>query len=155
MSGIDLAIDNLKNQVNDLRQQFSLARKKGIDVSIAHMKFLNLPAKIGVAEATKSLQDIKKANIQLEDVKKELEEAQHDQAKKQKQHDDKNYMQKVQQLFSQADEASSKKDWQQMLKIYVEIRGLYPFVPDAVKKETYKRSLELYNTLLSIKRGVA
>ena len=147
MSGIDLAIDNLKTQVADLKQQFSQARKKGFDVSLPYLKFMNLPSKVGVAEATKNTEDIKRVILLLDEIRKELEETQKQGEMSTKNHDEQGYMQRIESLFMEAEKAVREKHWERVLNMYVEIRGLYPFIPEGLKKETYKRSLELYHAL--------
>ncbi len=153
MSGVDLAIDNLKAQVSDLKQQFSQARKKGLNVSLPYLKFMNIPSKVGIAEATKSAEDIRRVILLLDEVKKELEETQKHGEVDTKNHDEQDTMQRIQSLFMEAAQAVRENHWEQVLKIYVEIRGLYPFIPEGLKKETYKRSLELYQALQEAKRG--
>jgi hypothetical protein len=152
MSGIDLAIDNLKAQVAELKQQFSQARKRGLDVSLPYLKFMNLPSKVGLAEATKSLQDIKQVSMMIEEVRGELDAAEKQEKIKAKAHDGKNYVQRMDMLFTEAAKELRERNLAHVLKIYAEIRGLYPFVPEELKKGTYQRCMELYNSLLAAKK---
>jgi len=75
MSGIELVIDNMKTELNDLKQQISEARKSGATLTIVDLKIMSIPAKIGIAEATKEFKDVKKIKEMLTEVKKELEES--------------------------------------------------------------------------------
>ena len=147
MSGIDLAIDSLKSQVSDLKQEFSEARKKGVDVSLPYLRFLNLPSKIGIVVATKSLQDIKQVSSLISEVKEDLENAKREGTEGVEKNDEKNYTERIQKLMDEAAIALQQKNREGLLKLYSDIRGVYPFIPEALKKETYKRSLELYSAL--------
>ncbi len=147
MSGFDLAVDHLQEQVNDLKQEFSESRKKGIDVSLPYLKFLNLQSKIGIAKATQSHQDIQKANAIIVEVKGDLEDAKKKKEESSRKNDEKSYMQRIDALVEESREAIKKNDRERLLRIYIEVRGLYPFIPESLKKETYKRCLELYSEL--------
>jgi ABC-type oligopeptide transport system ATPase subunit len=82
-----------------------------------------------------------------------LEEAQKQEAEMAKKHDEKNYTQRIQSIFVDAPVALKENNREKIRRMYIELRGLYPFVPEELKKETYKRSLELYSALQSSKRG--
>ncbi len=147
MSGVDMAIENLKAQVGDLKQQFSEARKQGFDVSLPYLKFLNLPSKVGIVESTKSLQDVHQLSQLIAEVKADLESAKKSAEESTKRNDEGNYLQRAELLAKEAAEAMQKNNRERLMKIYIEIRGLYPFLPDEAKKEMYKRSLEIYHAL--------
>ena len=72
--GMDLTIENLKSQLNDLKQKISLYRKKGINTKIAELKLMAIPAKIKMLEATRDLRDAQKSMKLIQDANAELEE---------------------------------------------------------------------------------
>jgi multidrug resistance efflux pump len=164
MSGIDLTLDNIKNQLNDLRQEFTLTRKKGIDVAIASLKFMGIPPKIAVVQATQSYEDLKKLVAEIEEVRRELKEAQGEVEAKQisaptpptapipvpssdqaEQWD--NTHSRLHALLVEIDRSEASNDRTRMSQAYAEIRGLYPSAPEDMKKEMYKKTLELYERL--------
>lgn len=147
MSGFDLAVDHLQEQVNDLKQEFSELRKKGIDVSLPYLKFLNIQSKIGIAKATQGHQDVQKANALILEVKMDLEDAKRKKEDGSKKNEEKSYMQRIDALVEESCEAVKKGDRERLLRIYIEVRGLYPFISGSLKKETYKKCLELYSEL--------
>ncbi len=73
VEGIDLAIESLKEQLNDIKQKISQCRKKGLDTKIAEIKIINIPSKIKMLETTKNYKDIQKISKLLNSAKAEIE----------------------------------------------------------------------------------
>ena len=71
--GIDLAIENLKGQLNEARQKISQSRKKGLDTKIAEIKLMAIPSKIKMVEITKDFKDVQKIIEMLNNVKIEID----------------------------------------------------------------------------------
>ena len=60
MEGIDLSIENLKEQLNELKQKISQLRKQGLDTKIAVIMMMSVPSKIKMLEITKDYKDLQK-----------------------------------------------------------------------------------------------
>ena len=149
MSGIDITLDSIKGQLNDLRAEFTQARKRGIDVTIPHLLFLGVPAKIAVVAATQSYADLKNLIAQIEEVKKELREAKGELEIPQppSMNASGDTSSRIQALFLDAQQALRGNDRLRMGNAYSELRALYPNAPIEMKKEMYKKTLELYEQL--------
>ena len=72
MEGIDLSIENLKEQLNELKQKISQLRKKGMNMKLADIRLMSIPSKIKMAEITKDYKDVQKINIMLNDARQEI-----------------------------------------------------------------------------------
>lgn len=70
---IDLTIENLKSQLNSIKQRISQCRKKGLYTKIAELKITSIPSKIMMAEATKDFKDAQKVSRLLSDAAVEVE----------------------------------------------------------------------------------
>lgn len=72
MDGIDLSIENLKEQLAEIKQKISLLRRKGIDMRIADLRLMSLPSKIKMAEITKDYKDVQKINSMLDSARDDI-----------------------------------------------------------------------------------
>lgn len=72
MEGIDLSIENLKEQLNELKQKISQLRKKGMNMKLADIRLMSIPSKIKMAEITKDYKDVQKINIMLNYAREEI-----------------------------------------------------------------------------------
>lgn len=70
---IDLNIENLKLQLDDVKQRISLCRKAGLDTKIVELKVMVIPSKIEMVEITKDFKDMQKISSMLNDAKNEIE----------------------------------------------------------------------------------
>ena len=73
VEGIDLTIENLKEQLNEIKQKISQCRKRGLDTKIAELKIMAIPSKIKMVEITRDYKEVQKINNMLNDAKAELE----------------------------------------------------------------------------------
>ena len=78
VEGIDLTIENLKMQLNEIKQKISQCRKKGLDTKIAELKIMAIPSKIKMAEITRDYKEAQKINNMLNNAKAELEDIEKD-----------------------------------------------------------------------------
>ena len=154
MSGIDMTLENIKNQLNDLRQEFTQARKKGFDVTIPSLRFQGIPAKIGVVKATQSYSDLKNLMAQIEEVQRELKDAEGiplPPSPPSLNHED-DAKTRIQALLLDIERAKEANDMQRLTKADVEIRQFYPKAPLELKKDMYKKAQEISELLKSAKR---
>ena len=78
MEGIDLSIENLKEQLNELKQKISQLRKKGMNMKLADIRLMSIPSKIKMAEITKDYKDVQKINLMLKDAREEIRSIEED-----------------------------------------------------------------------------
>lgn len=71
--GIDLTIEDLKMQLNEIKQRISQFRRRGLDTKIAELKVILIPSKIRIVELTREYKDVQKISNMLNDAKAELE----------------------------------------------------------------------------------
>ena len=69
---LHIALEALKNDINQLNQRAKDARKQGKDTFIAQLMTASLPAKVQMALATQSLEDIEKAKTLIQQAEAEL-----------------------------------------------------------------------------------
>lgn len=73
VEGMDLTIENLKVQLNEIKQKISQCRKRGLYTKIVELKIMSVPSKIQLLEATRDFRDVQKANNIINDARNEIE----------------------------------------------------------------------------------
>ncbi|MEK6946666.1 MAG: hypothetical protein AABX32_03580 [Nanoarchaeota archaeon] len=71
--GIDLTVENLKQELNQIKDKISQCRKKGMDTKIAELKIMAIPSKIKMLEVTKDFKDVQKIAKLLNDAIAEID----------------------------------------------------------------------------------
>ena len=181
-NNVNASIENLKNELNDVKSKLSEYRKKGFDTKIADLKMMNLPFKIRLAEATQSYKDIEKVNYMIKSVYEELEDIKNQQvqdidkdAKKKveqfksfvekkesgevyKEYSHSEFMEETEKLINDAISSINNGDYYKALHNYLDIRDIYQYLPKELKKPVYYKVLEIYRKILNsgiIKTGNA
>lgn len=69
-------LSNLNDQFMELKAETSEIRKKGAPTEIVELMLIDFPPKVKMAKATYEEEDIAKLKLMIEDIKKEIKEAQ-------------------------------------------------------------------------------
>jgi hypothetical protein len=142
-NGIDIAIENLKTGLNDIKLKISEYRKIGLDTKIAELKVMNLPYKIKLAETTKSYKDIEKVNSMLEDVKNEIESIEN----VNKPSLNNNNLSQISILIDKINKAIDETKLSKAKNYYLEAVELYKSLKISKKKEVFAKLNEIRNKL--------
>jgi len=159
-TGIDIALDQLKNQLREIRMQLSDIRKHGHDTFIAEQRIHLIPAKIQLAEATKNTKDIQIANQFLQEAMQELEEAKssnknqdeftldHALAQFKADYNQKDMIEHALRLAQETHNLIEQGDRDAALGNYVTLRQLYKFMPEHEKRQIYAVTMEVYQKII-------
>src|SRR3989338_6756051 len=140
-SGVDLAIENLKMELNNVKLKLSECRKNGLDTKIAELKIMNIAPKINFAEVTKSYKDIEKINNMLNDAKMEIESMAPDSSNAA--NISPNNLKEIGDLINKINKALSNNRLQEAKNYYLESVILYKKLKNEDKKEVFKKLANL------------
>ena len=149
VEGIDLTIENLKEQLNEIKQKISQCRKKGLDTKIAELKIMDIPSKINMVEITKDFKDIQKINEMLNNVRIEIDSTQKD------------YLiinneiinsplNEIYALMEKIDKMLNNNKIKEAKENYLKCINIYNGIPQINKKEVFER---LNNLRTRLSRG--
>ena len=144
-SGVDLAIENLKMELNNVKLKLSECRKNGLDTKIAELKIMNIAPKINFAEVTKSYKDIEKINNMLNDAKMEIESMAPDSSNAA--NISPNNLKEIGDLINKINKALSNNRLQEAKNYYLESVILYKKLKNEDKKEVFKKLTNLKSEL--------
>ena len=170
-SGMDIAIDNLKTGLNEIKSRLTEYRRLGLDTKIAELKAMNIPYKIKLAEATLSYKDIERVSMIINNVNEELDEAKgkgnedfgkgaekeiadyrSNVEKKDKgvayNYSESEVMKTTERLINEAKDNIGKGDYYGALHNYIEMREIYKYLPKELKKPIYMSIMEIYREVL-------
>ena len=144
VEGIDIAIENLKSQLLDLKQRLSQCRKKGVETTIADLKLTSVPSKIRMVEVTRNLKDVQKAASMLNDAKTETEELEK-QAREAKgyQPDEDEESKAMSYLLEELEDRVKRKEKDEAAKYYMKCFKLYSSMKPENKKKVFNKLNEL------------
>ena len=149
VEGIDLTIENLKEQLNEIKQKISQCRKKGLDTKIAEIKIMAIPSKINMVEITKDFKDIQKINEMLNTARIEIDAIEKDDLSINNEISDSSLneiyvlMEKIDKLLNSNKIKEAKENCLKCINIYNDI-------PQINKKEVFER---LNNLRTRLSRG--
>jgi 5-bromo-4-chloroindolyl phosphate hydrolysis protein len=141
MSGEE--IDRLKEELNQIKTDMAVHRKKGNDMFIAQLKVANIPSKIKMAEATRAEKDFQAVRNMLAEARKEVPELPKE-----------NFNNPAAQLLLQlrANIAQAKKDIiagnrKEAAEIYQKIASAYPSLAPDQKREMLPELKSIFQSL--------
>ena len=136
--GIDLAIENLKEKLNEIKQKMSQCRKKGLDTKIAELKAMAIPSKIRMAEATKDSKDIQKINEMLNYAKVEIDDLEISD----------NSLNEIYALMEKMDKLLNSSKIKEAKENYLKCINIYNSIPQINKKKVFERLNNLRTRLV-------
>ncbi len=146
-AGAARKIEALKSELAHIKETISAYRKQGKDVFIAQLKATAIPAKIKMAEATKTQKDLAIASNLIDAVKKELgmldnqlvtgatETFKRASASFQQEEAQQTPLQQVNDYIAQAEEAIASGKKEQAIMLYNRVREKFTLLGPAEKKE--------------------
>lgn len=144
VDGIDIAIDDFRQQLADIKQRLSEFRKKGKYTKIAEMRIASIPAKIKMLEATRELKDVAKVNKMIDDANKEVSFIENDGYKVEDIRDPFLDLVKIIDKIKGEIKAGRKKE---AIEMYNNAQNLYRSVQQNYKKEIYLMLIEIHKKL--------
>jgi hypothetical protein len=159
----------MRKHLQTLRERISHSRKEGMDTKIVEIKLMNVTPKIMMAQATRQKKDLDQvagllAEVEremkqlrkeqrFEEVLKQVEEEERQRLEKESQETDyvklsqEEIITKTHKLINQASEYFDKKEFEKVFPIYLEIQGIYKYLPKELKRQVYHESIAIYNRL--------
>ncbi len=138
--GIDMTLDDLKNQLNDVRQGISFLRKKGAHTAFVEMKIASIPAKIKYVEVTRDFKDVQKVTSLMEEAKSEIKDAESLLVESMT---EKNLLGAVLYLMDRMEELLRTRQTGDARRFYMRCYEIYQKLNNEQKKEVFKRLSEL------------
>ena len=146
VDGIDIAIDDFRQQLADIKQRLAEFRKKGKYTKIAEMRIVSIPAKIKMLEATRELKDVAKVNRMIDEANKEASFIENDGYKVEDEKDPFLELVKIAGKIKEEIKAGKKKD---VIEMYNNAQNLYKSVQQNYKKEAYLMFIDIHKRLSS------
>lgn len=159
----------LKEHFQTLKERVTAARKQSMDTKIVDIMLMNVMPKIMMANSSgdkKDFEAVKRLLAEIENEMKQLmiEERFEDALKlvaeqerqrlvkqdttlKEGKLDQNEIIDKTNNLIKQANEYLVKKDFEKVFVVYLQIQGIYKYLPKELKEEVYKDSIAIYNQL--------
>ena len=126
----EIKLDELWNELKEIKKEISLKRKMGFEVSIPEMLTMNIGAKIRYAEVNQQEKDKEVVKDKFSQIRKELKECKVD----------KEYAAyKTNKLINDCEKFCDDEMYDDCLKVYKEIKEYYAYLEEKVKKEIYPR----------------
>lgn len=161
----------LKQHLQTLRERVSRSRKEGMDTRIVEIKLMNIMPKIMMAKVTNTKEDMGVVANLLADLEREMKQlrkeqrfedilrqvAEEERHQMDKEDREKDYVQlsqeeiisKTNKLINQAREHLDKKEFEKVYPIYLEVQGIYRYLPKELKQRVFNDSMLIYNRLRS------
>ena len=144
--GMELTIENLKEQLNEIKQKISQCRKQGLDTKIAELKIMAIPSKINMVEITKDFKDVQKINEMLNNVRIEIDST------------EKEYLiisngisnsplNEIYALMEKIDKLLNNNKIKEAKENYLKCINIYKGIPKINKKEVFEKLNNLRNML--------
>ena len=144
VEGIDITIEDMKQELLDIKQKLTEFRKKGKYTKFAEMRIALIPSKIKMVEVTRDIKDVGKVNRLLDEAKKEVAFIENDGYKIE---DEKDPFLEIIKLISQINEALKSGKKKDAIEIYNKAQNLYKSIEDDFKKDIYQRLVEIHKKL--------
>ena len=143
VEGIDLTIENLKEQLNEIKQRISQCRKKGLDTKIAELKMMLIPSKINMVEITRDYKEVQKINNMLNDAKAELENIEKESLNSGNETSEDNRLKDIYILIEKIEELLNENKIKEAKDNYLKCINFYKNLPESSKKEIFERLSDL------------
>jgi hypothetical protein len=164
----DDEISILRQHLQNLKDRASAARKAGMDTKIVEIKLMNIAPKIMLAKATGQKKDAQlvqslvadieeelkqlRKEERFEDVLKKVEEEELQRLTKMEKTDYVKLSQdevivKTNNLISQARGYLDNRQYEKVFPIYLEIQGIYRYLPKDLKERVYAEAIDIYDRL--------
>ncbi|MBI2646844.1 hypothetical protein HYW99_00015 [Candidatus Woesearchaeota archaeon] len=143
VEGIDLTIENLKIQLNEIKQKISQCRKKGLDTKIAELKMMLIPSKIKMAEITRDYKEVQKINNMLNDAKAELENIEKENLNSENETSEGKQLEEMHILIVKIEELLNENKIKEAKDNYLKCINFYKKFPENSKKELFERLNDL------------
>ena len=143
VEGIDLTIENLKMQLNEIKQKISLCRKRGLDTKIAELKMMLIPSKIKMIEITRDYKEVQKINNMLNDAKAELETIEKESLNSVNETSKDNQLKDIYILIEKIEELLNENKIKEAKDNYLKCINFYKNLPENSKKELFERLSDL------------
>lgn len=143
VEGIDLTIENLKIQLNEIRQKISQCRKKGLDTKIAELKMMLIPSKINMAEITRDYKEVQKINNMLNNAKAELENIEKEGLNSGNEASEDNQLKETYILIEKIEGLLNENKIKEAKDNYLKCIDFYKNLPEFGKKELFERLSDL------------
>ena len=145
MEALDMTIDNLKDQLLEVKQHISECRKKGLDTKIAELRVIPIPAKIKLLEVTREIKDVQKVISLLNLAKNEVDEI-----KKQDLNSDDSIEENINSMRMLQTKINASLDGRNLgeaKRYYQKAREIFPKLAREEKKEVYKSLSDIASRL--------
>ena len=142
VEGIDLTIEDLKAQLNEIKQRISQFRKKGLDTKIVQLKIMSIPSKIKMVEATKDYKDVKKITNMINDAKAEVRSLEKESLNIENEIED-NQLKNISILMEKIDVFLNVNKIKEAKENYLECINIYKNLPQENKKDIFNKLNEL------------
>ena len=139
VDGVDIALENMKEQVSTMKSKLSQLRKKGFDTKIAELKVLAIPSKIKFIELTHDFKEVSKANKMVADALLEVQIAETEGEKQKAEKEMNKQMDEVSALADAADDELKDKNQSKAKEYYTLAQEKYKKLPEDRKKEVLDR----------------
>ncbi|MFH1181675.1 MAG: hypothetical protein V1702_01835 [Candidatus Woesearchaeota archaeon] len=136
-------IDRLKAELNQLKADISVHRKKGTDMLIAQLKTGNIPSKIKMAEATLSQKDIQVVRNLLAEARKEVPELPKENFNKQSGE----LLLQLKANIAQAKQDIAAGNKREAEEIYQKMASIYPSLSSEHRKEVLPDCKAIFKAL--------
>ena len=145
MEALDMTIENLKEQLIEIKQHISECRKKGKDTKIAELRVIPIPAKIKLLEVTREIKDVQKVISLLNLAKNEV-----DDIKKQGLNSEEpieENLQGIRKLVDLMNKSIDSSNFSAARQNYQKARDMFPNLSREEKKEVYKSLCDISKRL--------
>jgi len=136
-------IVKLKEEIEEIKKALTESRKKGYDVTIPSLLFMNLPAKLQIAAVTLDDKDIKKVKTKLNQLREELNVYNLESFKKEEGVNNK----EIDILVDNTKRLIENNNIQEAKTNYAKIEQLYKELPGDKKKQIFDKCAELHKKL--------
>jgi len=162
-------LEILRRHAQNLRERLVEKRKLGLDTKIVEIKMMNLMPKIAIAEITRQQNDaeaVMRIVAEVEDEIRDLRQGEDFEGMLRHAAEDEHHrleeqsrrveyiklnqleiVSKTQMLINQANEYLDNKEFGKVYPIYIEIQGIYKYLPAELKKAVYFEAINIYNRL--------
>ncbi|MFH0978151.1 MAG: hypothetical protein V1837_02500 [Candidatus Woesearchaeota archaeon] len=159
----------LREHFRLLRERLSQNRKLGMDTKIADLKLMSVAPKIQMAAITSERRDLEVVQRLLSEIESEMKQLRKEQrfedvlskvAVEERERLDKSespveylklsqdeIIDKTNKLINQAIEFLDKAEFEKVYPIYVEIQGIYKYLPKDLKQEVFTQAILIYRRL--------
>ena len=145
--GMDLAIESLKEQLNDIKAKISICRKKGMDTKVAELKIMAVPSKIKMIEVTKDYKDVQKVSSMLDNARAEIESTEKEGLNSENEISKSDGLQEIFDLMKSTSMLLNEKRVKDAKIYYLKCVDIYKKLPEEDKRKAFKKLDDLRTSI--------